>query len=151
MGALPNIRQERFCLKVAQGVPPYRAYTEAGYNFSTGNMYRMIENDRVKARLKELCGTHEAKELAERDRIIRELASIAFAPIGHEIVKVSEKRQSLMDIAKLEGHIVERSESHVSGTIASITDPARLIELVAERLAISSGSSGADRISGDEE
>jgi len=150
MPALPNIRQERFCLKVAQGIPPYRAYEEAGYKKHESNCYRMSENERVKERLLELCGTHEAQELASRDRIIRELASIAFTPIGSDVVKVADKRQSLMDIAKLEGHVIERKQHDVSGSITAITDPGRLIDLIAQRLELDTPSAGAIEFSGDE-
>lgn len=115
MPPLPNIRQERFALKVAQGIPPYRAYEEAGYKKHESNCYRMSENERVKARLLELCGTHEAKELANRDRIIRELASIAFSPVGDEVVKVADKRASLMNLAELEGYLIKRTEVGTAG------------------------------------
>ena len=115
MPPLPNIRQERFALKVAQGIPPYRAYEEAGYKKNAGNCYRMNENERVKERLLELCGTHEAKELANRDRIIRELASIAFSPVGDDVVKVSDKRASLMNLAELEGYLIKRTEVGTAG------------------------------------
>ena len=115
MPPLPNIRQERFALKVAQGVPPYRAYEEAGYKKNEGNCYRMNENERVKQRLLELCGTHEAEELASRDRIMRELASIAFTPVGDEVVKVSEKRASLMNLAELQGYLIKRTEVGTAG------------------------------------
>ena len=116
MPPLPNIRQERFCLKVAQGIPPYRAYEEAGYKKDTKNPYRlMTENDRVKDRLLELCGTHEAEELASRDRIMRELASIAFSPLGDDIVKVSDKRASLMNMAEMQGYLIKRTEVGTAG------------------------------------
>jgi hypothetical protein len=75
----------------------------------------MNENERVKQRLLELCGTHEAKELGRRERIIEELATIAFTPIGDEVVKVADKRAALMDIAKIEGHIVNRTEVGSAG------------------------------------
>jgi hypothetical protein len=115
MPALPNRRQEIFCLKVAQGIPPYRAYEEAGYKKQSGNPYRMTQNDTVKQRLLELCGTHEAEELASRDRIMRELASIAFTPIGDDVVKVNDKRASLMNLAELQGYLIKRTEVGTAG------------------------------------
>lgn len=150
MPALPNIRQERFALKLAQGIPPYRAYEEAGYEKNSGNCYRMKENERVKQRLLELCGTHEAKELATRDRIIQHLSLIAFSELGGDVVKPNDKRQSLMDIAKLEGHVIERKQHDISGSITAITDPGKLIDLIAERLELDSSGSGAIGFSGDE-
>ena len=115
MPALPNIRQERFCLKVAQGIPPYKAYEEAGYKKHESNCYRMSGNERVKQRLLELCGTHEAIELGKRDRLVRELSTIAYAPLGDDIVKVAEKRAALMDVARLEGHLINRVEVGTAG------------------------------------
>jgi hypothetical protein len=42
-------------------------------------------------------------------------ASIALAPLGHEVVKSEVKRAALMDIAKLEGWSVDRKEIKSGG------------------------------------
>lgn len=122
MPALPNRRQELFAIKLAQGIPPYRAYPEAGYKKDPGNCYRMTENDRVKKRLIELTGTADVQELASRDRILSELASVGYAPIGGPDVKVNEKINSLMGMAKIAGHLIDRKEIGKAGDFAKLNE-----------------------------
>lgn len=123
MPALPNRRQELFCLKVAQGIPPYRAYPEAGYKPHSSHPYRLMgENGRVKNRLIELTGTSDVQELASRDRILSELASVGYAPIGGPDVKVNEKINSLMGMAKIAGHLIDRKEIGKAGDFAKLNE-----------------------------
>src|SRR3990167_89649 len=70
MAALSNPRQERFARLVVKGIPPYRAYPDAGYRFDAGNPYRLTENDRVKRRVSEL-------QKAAQMRTINTVESIA--------------------------------------------------------------------------
>jgi hypothetical protein len=123
MPALPNRRQELFCLKVAQGIPPYRAYPEAGYKPDQGHPYRlMAENGRVKQRLLELTGTAEVQELASRDRILAELASVGYSPIGGPDVKVTEKTNALMGMARIAGLLIDRKEIGSAGDFAKLDE-----------------------------
>ena len=54
---LKNVRQERFCLALAEGMSATSAYLQAGYKQSasaTANAARLITSDNVKARLAHL-------------------------------------------------------------------------------------------------
>jgi hypothetical protein len=123
MPALPNRRQELFCQKVAKGIPPYRAYPEAGYKPDPGHPYRlMAENGRVKQRLLELTGTADAEELASREMILRELASVGYAPVGGPDVKPGDKTKALMGMAKISGLLIDRKEVGGVGDFAKLDE-----------------------------
>lgn len=155
MPALPNRRQELFCQKVAQGIPPIRAYPEAGYSPHNGNCYRMRDNERVQQRLIELTGTAEVEFLASRDRILQELASVAYTPIGNADVKTSDKNNALMNMAKIAGLLIERKEIGRVGEFDRMSND-ELLEYIdvtyreIASIAEGEGSGGDEEVEGEE-
>lgn len=111
MGALSNPRHERFAQELAKGKSAAEAYVEAGYSANEGNCIRLKGNERVQERV---------AELQERAAI---RAEISVADITDRLLKIAEKaerseeapmlqaaRASLMDAAKLNGLIIDRSQ-----------------------------------------
>ena len=143
MPALPNRRQEKFCLKVAQGLPKVVAYEEAGYKRDYGNAVRMTANDKVQQRLLELTGTAEIQELASRDRILTELASVGYSPIGGPDVKVTEKTNALMGMAKIAGLLIDRKEIGAAGGVAKLSEHEldELLDVTYREIALLEGES----------
>lgn len=110
MPALTNPKHERFAQGLAKGMTQSEAYAEAGYAPSEPNACRLTSNDKIQARL---------AELQERAAIRTE---ITVASITERLLKIAEKgeksadapllavgRAALMDAAKLNGLIVDRS------------------------------------------
>ena len=151
MPALPNRRQEIFCQKLAKGIPPYRAYPEAGYKPHAGNPYRMSENERIQQRLIELTGTADIRFLSDRDTLMQELATVGFAPVGGPDVKVSEKTKALMDIAKIAGHLIDRKEVRVVDEFESMTDDELIAYIDASYSEIKAIGSGEETIEDQED
>lgn len=118
MPVLPNPRHERFAQELAKGRSQGDAYRSAGYDAdghaaeSAGN--RLLKNVEVQARVAELqaqVADHVVQELAlDRAGVLEELAKIAKEPLNSETVTPAVKRAALMDYAKIEGWVVERSE-----------------------------------------
>lgn len=111
MPALANARHERFAQELAKGKTADEAYAEAGYKPDRGNASRLTAKDSVAARV---------AELKERAAVRTE---ITVASITDRLLKIAEKgeksksapllsvaRASLMDAAKLNGLVVDKSE-----------------------------------------
>jgi phage terminase small subunit len=112
MPALSNPRHERFAQELAKGKSQAEAYQIAGYEPSEPNASRLTRNDKVQARV---------AELQERAAIKTELT---IASITERLLQIADKgealgeasglavaRASMMDAAKINGLIVERSEN----------------------------------------
>jgi hypothetical protein len=54
MPALANARYERFANEIANGVPPRKAYPNAGFKFNPGNCYRLMRDESVLKRVEEI-------------------------------------------------------------------------------------------------
>jgi hypothetical protein len=112
MPALDNPKWERFAQELAKGKTQAEAYANAGYKPSEPNASRLTSNDKVQARI---------SELMERAAI---RAEISIAAVTESLLRIAEKAEKLgeasglnvaksawMDAAKVNGLIVERSES----------------------------------------
>lgn len=115
MPALTNPRHERFAQGLAKGKTQAEAYADAGYKPSEPNASRLTSNEKVQARL---------AELQERAAVRTE---ITVAGITERLLKIATKgeesndapmlqaaRASLMDAAKLNGLIVDKSEGKLT-------------------------------------
>src|SRR6266567_8543201 len=80
-GTLANPRHERFAQALAQGKPATEAYIVAGYKANDGNASRMKGNERILARVQEIVGRAAERAEVSLERILRELAAIAFSDI----------------------------------------------------------------------
>jgi len=153
MPRLKNIRQERFAQGLFKGLPQVVAYEKAGYDRSDPNASRLTRNDKIQQRLQELVGSAEIGVITDRNRIAEELATIAYAPIGDEVITVKEKRGALMDIAKLAGHLVDRKEIKRVEEFESMTDDElhSFLTVTYEQIGESPVSDGYERFGEEEE
>lgn len=116
MPALSNQRHELFAQALAKGETATAAYEAAGYEPNDGNAARLKGNDRVEARVAEIL-----QRAATR-------AEITVASISDRLLKIAEKcertseanklgvaRATLMDVAKLNGLIVDKREMFGKG------------------------------------
>ena len=128
MGALRNQRQERFVQLVKQGIPPYRAYPQAGYQPHESAPYRLCGNVRVKERMDEI-----TRELAMKTRVT--VASITAeldeaAALAKRIDQPSAMTQAIIAKAKLHGLLIERKEAGAPGDFAAARTEAEVLEQV---------------------
>ncbi len=111
MPALSNPKHERFAQALAKGETADAAYVIAGYEENRGNATRLKANESVDARVAEIL-----ERAATR-------AEITVASISERLLKIAEKcertseanklgvaRATLMDVAKLNGLIIDRRE-----------------------------------------
>lgn len=112
MPVLPNSRHEIFAQELAKGKSASEAYVTAGFKANDGNAIRLKGNERVGARVAEIIGRAAIR------------AEISVASITADLLRIAEKseklgeapglsvaRAAMMDAAKLNGLIVDRSES----------------------------------------
>lgn len=111
MPTLANPKHERFAQALAKGETADAAYVLAGYEENRGNATRLKANESVEARV---------AEILERAATRTE---ITVASISDRLLKIAEKcertseanklgvaRATLMDVAKLNGLIVDKRE-----------------------------------------
>lgn len=75
-----NEKQERFCQEYLVDLNQRQAYIRAGYSAKTAdvNASRLMANAKVRARVDELMAERSKRTGVSQDRIVRELARIAF-------------------------------------------------------------------------
>ncbi len=113
---LENARHERFAQALAKGETATAAYEQAGYEPNDGNATRLKGNDRIEARV---------AEILERAAM---RAEITVAGISERLLMIADKgeklseasglsvaRASLMDVAKLNGLVVDKREMFGKG------------------------------------
>lgn len=132
MPALANIRQERFCQLLKQGIPPYRAYPMAGYSANPGSPYRLHENARVKRRLAEI-----TKGLAMKTRVTVESVTVELDRIaaGAEADKQYGAAKGAVETkARLHGLLIDRKESGQPGDFAGLNNAEDVLAMVRKEL-----------------
>jgi hypothetical protein len=123
MPVLANERHELFAQGLAQGKTADEAYVEAGFKANRGNATRMKADERILARVAELLSRAATGVVISRQRVLEELAALGFASLEPGgAIKDATKRAALMDIAKLEGWVIERSETGKPGDFDRMTD-----------------------------
>jgi hypothetical protein len=118
MPALKSVRQERFCMLIKQGIPPYRAYPAAGYRPDNGAPYRLSENVRIKQRLREL-----TKSFAMKTRVTVEAIASQIAADRDFAIQQKQPATALaasVALGKLFGMFVDRKESGGPGDFAGL-------------------------------
>jgi hypothetical protein len=115
MPALKNARQERFAQELAKGSSQAAAYAAAGYRPCDAHAARLAGNGRVAERVLEL-----KERAAERtvvtvanltDRLLRIAAK---GETSTEAPLLSVARASIMDAAKLNGLVIDRTQRELS-------------------------------------
>lgn len=112
--ALDNPKHERFAQLLAKGLTATEAYEQAGYAPNDGNAARLKGNDRIAARV---------AEIQERAAI---RAEVTVASITENLLRIAEKAERLsessglsvaraahMDVAKLNGLVIDRTKADV--------------------------------------
>jgi hypothetical protein len=114
-GPLKNARHERFAQELAKGKSQSEAYKSAGYS-ATGNAAesaaaRLVRNVQVSGRVGQLKARAAERAVVTVESITQRLLSIAEKGEGKEDASLlSVARASLMDAAKLNGLIIDRSK-----------------------------------------
>lgn len=107
-------REERFARALAAGTRQGEAYRQAGFRNNPAGASRLAKKRQIAARVYELQTTATERAIAAtavtKERVIAELALIAFAEIGSPCISVELKRKALVDLAKVAGFMVERRE-----------------------------------------
>ena len=85
MGIVINLRHERLAQALAQGKAANEAYAQAGYRANDGNASRLKGNERILARVQEIVGRAAERAEVSLERILRELAAIAFSDISKAV------------------------------------------------------------------
>ncbi|MFG1182135.1 terminase small subunit [Xanthobacter versatilis] len=112
MPPLRNGRRERFAQLVAEGRTAVEAYTEAGFRENRQNAHRLANDPDVRRRIAELQerGAMRAEiTLADVTEHLKRIAMAAEAEGGAPGLSVA--RAAWMDVAKLNGLVVDKSES----------------------------------------
>lgn len=115
MPVLKNARHEKFAQELAKGKSQSEAYKLAGYD-ATGNAAetaaaRLIRNVQVSARVLELKERAAERTIVTVESITQRLLKIAEKGEGaKDAPLLSVARASLMDAAKLNGLVVDRSK-----------------------------------------
>ncbi len=133
MAALTNTRHERFAQELAKGKSQAEAYELAGYQPSEPNASRLTRNDKVSARVAELQERAAVRTEVTVASITDRLLAIAKkGEDSSEAALLSVARASLMDAAKLNGLVVDKSESVVDQVQRIISDKPQTEEEWAE-------------------
>lgn len=115
MPALTNPRHERFAQGLAKGKTQAEAYADAGYKPSEPNASRLTSNEKVQARLAELQERAAVRTEITVAGITERLLKIATKGEGsNDAPMLQAARASLMDAAKLNGLIVDKSEGKLT-------------------------------------
>lgn len=110
MPVLENSRHERFAQEIARGRRLSEAYADVGYRPDPGNAWRLRNNVRVAGRIAEIQSRAAARAEVTLAGVTEKLLAIAGA--GEALggaAGLAVARAALMDVAKLNGLVVERS------------------------------------------
>ena len=142
MPVLKNVKHEMFCQEFAKGISAPKAYELAGYEPNDSHASRLRSQTSIADRVAEL--------LEQVGRRTVELTSVTAASATQRLLTIADKaealatasgysvaRQAIMDVAKLNGLIVERSQSVEPNPfdLMSATDREILIEAIDSELA----------------
>ncbi|WP_428031820.1 terminase small subunit [Ancylobacter sp.] len=112
MPALKNARHEAFARALVEGKSASEAYVEAGYSESRSAASRLSTNVNVTSRVAELMAAAAERTMTTVEDITARLYRIADAAEAiKEASGLSVARAALMDIAKLNGLVVDKTEN----------------------------------------
>ena len=112
MTALSNPKHERFAQALAKGRTQLEAYVEAGYRANDGNAATLKGNQRVADRVLEIQERAATRTEITVASLTENLARIAAkAEALTESSGLSVARAAWMDVAKLNGKIVDKTVS----------------------------------------
>lgn len=130
MPVLRNARHERFAQELAKGKSQEEAYREAGYRGDRTAACRLSTNVNVQARVAELQERAAIRSEITVATITDRLLAIATKAEGkNEASMLQVARASLMDAAKLNGLVVDKSD--LTSSDGSLSPKPTIIEFVA--------------------
>jgi len=110
MPVLKNPKHERFAQGLAKGDAADKAYADAGYNPSRSAASRLSTNVNIQARVTELLNRSAERTVLTVASLTERLLKIAEkGEAAADAPLLSVARAALMDAAKLNGLIVEKS------------------------------------------
>jgi hypothetical protein len=110
MAVLPNAKHERFCQARAKGETIDSAYVLAGYSENRGNAARLNANESVQARIAEIQSKAATRTELTIASLTERLVLLADAAKGFgDASGVQASRACVMDIAKLNGMVIDKS------------------------------------------
>jgi phage terminase small subunit len=87
------LHHERFAQALAQGKAATEAYALTGYKANDGNASRLKGNERISARIQEIVGRAAERAEVSLERVLRELAAIAFSRINKAVTWSCEEEE----------------------------------------------------------
>lgn len=122
MSVLDNQRHELFAQNVAKGMNQTEAYIEAGYSEegANGNAARLMANDAVKERVRELQASAAQKTETSVERLL--LAGWEILDSARRANNFNAASATLERLAKISGNWIDRSKSEVVTPIGELLD-----------------------------
>lgn len=118
MAALENPRHERFAQELAKGKTADEAYQNAGYKANRHNAAAMGREEHIKTRVSEIQERAAIRAEVSVAGLTKELQDIlTSAKAGETAGHLNAARQSVMDIAKLNGLVIDKAEVSAGVTI----------------------------------
>lgn len=132
MAVLDNPKHERFAQGLARGMTQEEAYQEAGYKPDRGAASRLSANVSIQGRVAEILDRAAIRaEISVADLTERLMKVADKAELLAEASGLSVARAAFMDVAKLNGLIVDRSKAELSGADGGPIETVTRVELVA--------------------
>lgn len=127
MPPLHNPRHERFAQELAKGKKADEAYKTAGYKPDRGHASRLASNGSVSDRVAELQGKAAAKVGVTVERVLEEMARIAFADITSAVEwgEALAVKNADGDEYAVQGVVVKPSENLPPEVSAAISEIAK--------------------------
>ncbi len=123
MPPLPNAKHERFAQELAKGKTADEAYQNAGYRANRGNAATLKANQSVADRVSELQERAAIRtEVTVASITDRLLAIAAKGEAKEDASMLGVARAALMDAAKLNGLVVDKSEQTAESVQRIISD-----------------------------
>lgn len=119
MPILSNTRHERFAQALATGLSQADAYVEAGYKASRSAAARLAADVNICERVAEIAERVAVRTEVTAAEITGRLLAIAKKAEGKdEAAMLQVARASLMDAAKLNGLVVDKSEANLNADVS---------------------------------
>ena len=135
MPVLKNPRWEAFAQGRAAGLPAYKAFVQAGFKAEGHTMHanssRLMRNDKVLARIREIVAESADKNIVTIDTLIAELDQAIV--LAHEARQPSAVIAAVQAKAKLAGLDIDRWETKrtFKNNYAAMTEEEVLFEIAA--------------------
>ena len=128
MRVLDNTRHELFAQNIAAGKTLAEAYVIAGFKDNHSNASTLAKNPAIAERVNQIKRIAAKAAMVTKERVLAEIASIAFADPPPPPVKMSDKRAALDTLAKHLGLTTERVDLQVSVSLADLVNGSYKLE-----------------------